>query len=127
MWFTFLQNKENLGIGTHSQKRFQSEPIKFRKNLLALQIVVIHFSKHSKKIGRAYFEIDKQNEKTCFKIAEKTNSKQETNDLFKTDSLDHLCKKSPDYSSHCNKNKSVFKEEENNAFPDFREESQSII
>ena len=73
MWFTFLQNKENLGIGTHSQKRFQSEPIKIRKNVLALQIVVIHFSKHSKKIGRAYFEIDKQKEKICFKIEEKIN------------------------------------------------------
>ena len=68
MWFTFLQNKENLGIGT--------QPIKIRKNVLALQIVVIHFSKHSTKIGRVYFEIDKQNEKTCFKIEEKTNSKQ---------------------------------------------------
>ena len=30
---------------------------------------------------------------------------------------------SPHYSSNCNKNKSFFKEEENNAFPDFREES----
>ena len=35
---------------------------------------------------------------------------------------DHLCKKSPDYSDNCNKNKSSFKEEENNAFIDFREE-----
>ena len=124
---TFLQNRENLGIGTYSQKRFQSEPIKIRKNVLALQAVVIHYSKHNKKIGRAYFEIDKQNEKTCFKIEQKKNSKQETNDLFKTDSLDHLYKKSPDFSSNCNKNKSLFKEEENNAFADFREESQSII
>ena len=30
---------------------------------------------------------------------------------------------SPDYSSNCNKNKSLLKEEENNAFPDFRDES----
>ena len=122
VWFTFLQNRENLGIGTYSQKRFQSEPTKIRKNVLALQTVVIHYSKHSKKIGRAYFEIDRQNEKTCSKIEEKKNSKKETKD-----SLDHLCKKSPDYSSNCNKNKSLFKEEENNKFPDFREESQSII
>ena len=39
------------------------------------------------------------------------------------DLLDHLFKKSPDYSTNCNKNKSLFKEEENNAFPDFREDS----
>ena len=93
MWFTFLQNRVNLGTGTHSQKRFQNESIKIGKNVLVLQIVVIHFCKHSTKIGRAYLEIDKQNEKTCFKIEEKKNSKQETNDLFKTDLLDHLCKK----------------------------------
>ena len=75
MWFTFLQNRENLGIGTYSQKTFQSEPIKIRKNVLALQILVIAFFKHSKKIGKAYFEIAKQNEKTRLKIEEKKNSK----------------------------------------------------
>ena len=64
-----------MGIGTYSQKAFQSEPIKIRKNILALQILVIHFFTPSKKIGRAYFEIDKENEKTCLKIEEKKNSK----------------------------------------------------
>ena len=64
-----------MGIGTYSQKNFQSEPIKIRKNILALQILVIHFFTHSKKIGRAYFEIGKENEKTCLKIEEKKNSK----------------------------------------------------
>ena len=43
--------------------------------------------------------------------------------LLKTDSPDNLCKKSSDYSDNCNKNKSVFKEEENNALADFRKES----
>ena len=64
-----------MGIGTYIQKAFQSEPIKIRKNILALQILVIHFFTHSKKIGKAYFEIDKENEKTCLKIEEKKNSK----------------------------------------------------
>ena len=75
VWFTFLQNWENLGIGTYSQKTFQSEPITIRKNVLALQILVIHFFKHNKKIGKAYFEIDKQNEKPRFEIEKKKNSK----------------------------------------------------
>ena len=55
-----------MGIGTYSQKTFQSEPMKIRKNILALQILVTHFFTHSKKIGRAYFEIDKENEKKMF-------------------------------------------------------------
>ena len=56
------------------------------------------------------------------KEIEQKIQKQETNAVLKTNLPDHLCKKSPDYSDNCNKNKSPFKEEENNAFIDFREE-----
>lgn len=52
---------------------FQNEPIKDKKNVHVLQIEVIHFFKHSKKIGRAYFEIDEQNKKIPWKRKEKKN------------------------------------------------------
>ena len=109
MPFTLYRTRKIWELGHTARKRFRASPLKIKRNFLALQILVIHFFKHSIKIGRAYFEIDKQNGKTLWKTKIRKILKQKTNDLFKTDSLDHLCKKSPDYSSNCNKNKSLLK------------------
>ena len=75
VWFTLYRTGKIWQSGHTARKRFRASPLKIKRNFLALQILVIHFFKHSKKIGRTYFEIDKQNEKTRLKIEDKKNSK----------------------------------------------------
>ena len=112
-------------MGHSARKRFRTRLLKIKKNVDVLCTAnrSNSYLKKQQEYRWGIFQNRQTKRKNTFENRrEEKNLKQETDDVLKTNSPDHQCKKAPRYSDNCNKNKSPFKEEENNAFIDFREE-----
>ena len=112
-------------MGHTARKRFRTRLLKIKKNVnvLCTAYTSISYLKTQQEDRWSIFQNQQTKRKHTFenRIEEKI-LKEETDDVLKTNSPDHQCKKAMLYSDNCNKNKSPFKEEENNAFIDFRKE-----
>ena len=112
-------------MGHTARKRFRTRLLKIKKNVYVLctAYTSISYLKTQQEDRWSIFQNQQTKRKHTFenRIEEKI-LKEETDDVLKTNSPDHQCKKAMCYSDNCNKNKSPFKEEENNAFIDFRKE-----
>lgn len=112
-------------MGHTARKRFRTRLLKIKKNVYVLctAYTSISYLKTQQENRWSIFQNQQTKRKQTFenRIGEKI-LKEETDDVLKTNSPDHQCKKAMGYSDNCNKNKSPFKEEENNAFIDFRKE-----
>ena len=112
-------------MGHTARKRFRTRLLKIKKNInvLCTAYISISYLKTQQEDRWSIFQNQQTKLKHTFenRIEEKI-LKEETDDVLKTNWPDHQCKKAMSYSDNCNKNKSPFKEEENNAFIDFRKE-----
>ena len=103
-------------MGHTARKRFRTRLLKIKKNVNVLCTAVFQYLKTQQEDRWSIFQNQQTKRKHTFenRIEEKI-LKEETDDALKTNSPDHQCKKAPRYSDNWNKNKSPFKEEENNA------------
>lgn len=101
-----------------ARKRFRTRFLKIKKNVnvLCTAYISISYLKTQQEDRWSIFQNPQTKRKHTFENRrEEKILKKETDDVLKTNSPDHQCKKAPPYSDNCSKNKRPFKEEENNA------------